>query len=86
MSLRDKGQWADFCWDDFGCDDAAVTVNYSYPINYRNDSTDVQHYVIMTDYDKPNFETTTEPVNTCGSDFEVNRINLLSFFIALFFL
>ena len=82
MSLRDKGQWADFC---FSCDDAAV--NYSYPKQSKYDLANYQHYVIMTDYDKPDFETTTQPGKTCESDFEVIRINLLLLIsIALFFL
>ena len=84
MSLRDKGQWVDFC---YSCDDAAV--NRSHPKQHKYDGGYFQHYVIMTDYDKPDFETTTQPGKmyyTCGSDFEVTRINLLSIFIALFFL
>ena len=81
MSLRDKGQWVDIC--EFDCYYPAG--NSSHPKDGKYGSPYFE-YVIMTDYDKPEFETTTQPDITCGSDFEVNRINLLFIFIASFFL
>ena len=84
MSLKEQGQWVDYCEEYKKCENAAV--NVSYPKQHRNDLGSFQHYVIMTDYDKPDPEATGQSVDKCSSDSEVTRACLFSILISLFLL
>ena len=84
MSLKEQGQWVDYCEEYKKCENAAV--NRTHAKQHKNDFGSFQHYVIMTDYDKPDSKATTQSVDKCSSDSEVTQACLFSILISLFLL